>query len=248
MSAAPAGPRIVPQRQFNKFVYVVSRSLTQLLCLVLFRVRVEGGANVPRTGPVLLVANHCSYIDPPLLGIGAGRIVRFLAQSGLAKLGLMRWWLRAVGVTLIDRNAPSKDAMRLLADCLREGEVVGLFPEGTRSQDGAVQAFRSGVEFLARRGRAVVVPVGIQGSHLAYPRGVWLPRLHKVIVRYGKPWTTEELLADGGVERLRAQVAELARAPLAPLRAIDPKPTPAAASRATSVADSATADASGSEA
>lgn len=204
-----------PPRTHSAFWWHLSRVVVLGLCKVWFRLRVEGRQHVPATGPVLLVANHASYLDPPLIGITAGRFVRFLAQAGLAKFGPLRFWLRQVGVTLIDRAAPSKDALRLISDCLRGGDAVGVYPEGTRSRDGSVGAFRSGVEFLARRSNAVVVPVGIEGGNRAFPRGKLLPRPYRIVVRYGTPWTAEQVLAPGGLEALRRCVAGLARAPLA---------------------------------
>ena len=179
-----------------------------------FRLRTEGSEQVPESGPVLLVGNHASYLDPPLMGMGVGRQVNFLAQAGLAAFAPLRWWLRQVGVTLIDRNAPSKDAMRWVGARLKAGEVVGMFPEGTRSRDGQVQSFKSGVAFLVRRSKATVVPVGIDGAYRAFPRKAWFPWPKKVVVRVGEPWSWEQVLADGGVEALRRRVAELAGAHL----------------------------------
>ena len=144
--------------------------------------------------------------------------------------------VRQVGVTLIDRDAPSKDAMRWVGGRLKAGEVVGIFPEGTRSSDGHVMPFKGGVEFLVRRSKATVVPVGIDGAFRAYPRRAWFPRPRKVIVRVGEPWSAEQVLAAGGVEALRRRVAELARAPLSVADAaeIDPDQSrPSASATAT---------------
>ena len=140
--------------------------------------------------------------------------IRDSAQAGLASFGPLRWWLRQVGVTLINRDAPSKEALRVIGNSLKAGEVVGIFPEGTRSRDGRLLPFKSGVEFLVRRSKATVVPVGIDGTFRAYPRKAWFPRPSKVVVRYGEPWTAEQVLADGGIEALRRRVAELARCEL----------------------------------
>jgi 1-acyl-sn-glycerol-3-phosphate acyltransferase len=200
--------------QRSALVWNVSKYAVLWWSRLYFRLRIEGRERLPATGPVLVVANHSSYLDPPMIGVSATRWVGFLAQAGLAKLRPMRWWLGQVGVTLIDRNAPSKDAMRLIADCLRAGEVVGLFPEGTRSRDGSVGPFRTGVEFLVRRTGAPVLPVGIEGAHRAFPRGAWLPRPRKIVVRYGQPWSAQQVLAPGGVDALRREVAALANAPL----------------------------------
>lgn len=208
------GDRMATPPPRSAFWWNVSKYSVLSLCRVYFRLRVEGRHHVPKTGPLLLVANHASYTDPPLVGITAGRWVGFLAQMGLAKTGFMRWWLQQMGVTLIDRNAPSKDAMRYLADCLVRGDAVGIFPEGTRTADGCVGPFRNGVEFLVRRTGAQVVPIGIDGAYRAFPRGAVVPRPRKLIVRYGEPWPADRVLAPGGTEALRARVAELARMPL----------------------------------
>ena len=90
---------------------------------------------------------------------------------------------------------------------------------GTRSSDGRVLPFKSGVEFLVRRSKATVVPIGIDGTHRAYPRKAWFPRPKKVVVRVGEPWTWEQVLAEGGVEALRREVAQLAGCELAEPRA-----------------------------
>ena len=198
----------------NAFWWTVSRFAVWVICKLWFRVRFEGADKLPKEGSVLLVSNHASYLDPGIVGISARRPVGFLAQAGLASFAPCRWWLAQVGVTLIDRDAPSKAAMRFVSDCLKAGEVVGIFPEGTRSADGSVDAFKGGVEFLVRRSKTTIVPIGIDGSHRAYPRGSWFPRPRKVIVRYGEPWTAETVLAKGGVEALRQKVAELAHCPL----------------------------------
>lgn len=198
----------------SAFVWWLSRSLVLAFCRVWHRLRIENASAMPATGPVLVVANHGSYLDPPLIGISCRRWVGFLAQSGLARFGPARWWLRQVGVTLIDRSAPSKDALRLVVGCLEAGEAVGLFPEGTRSRDGAVGPFRAGVEFLVRRTGAPVLPVGLDGAFRAFPRGAWLPRPRRIVVRYGSLWSAERVLAPGGLAALRAEVAALARLPL----------------------------------
>ena len=199
---------------FSPFVYGVSRGALLLWERLWLRLTIEGREHEPKTGPLLAVGNHCSYLDPPILGTALRRPVHFLAQQGLASFAPLRWWLAKAGVGLIDRKAPSKDVLRALANVLEVGGVVSVFPEGTRSPDGAVGPFRSGVEFLVRRTGATVLPVGIEGSFRAYPRGAWVPRPTKCRVRIGAPWTGEQVLAPGGIAALRREIARLAHAPL----------------------------------
>lgn len=211
----PEKPVRLQAVQRSAFWWTVSRFIALVLCKFWFRIRCEGQDNLPKDGSVLLVANHASYLDPALVGITATRWVGFLAQAGLASFGPCRWWLAQVGVTLIDRDAPSKAAMRLVADCLKAGDVVGIFPEGTRSVDGSIDEFKGGVQFLVRRTGTTVLPIGIDGSFRAFPRKAWFPRPRKIIVRYGQPWPAEKVLAEGGIEALRREVAALSGCPLA---------------------------------
>ena len=199
-----------PEIRVNWFVYRLFYWMFRLGSLVWLRYSVHDRRRVPATGPVILVSNHASYLDPPLLGVAAPRIVRFLAHRGLASWRPLGWWLRAVGVSLIDRSTPSKEVLRKLSGELKRGSCIGLFAEGTRTEDGQVAPFRSGVAFLVRRTRATVVPVGIEGSFAAFPRGARWIRPRKCRLRFGEPWTPEQVLAPGGVEELQRLVAELA--------------------------------------
>jgi 1-acyl-sn-glycerol-3-phosphate acyltransferase len=223
--------------QRNRFWWGLSKTIVSWFSRLYFRVRFEGGEHMPASGPLLIVSNHASYLDPPMVGISAPRWVAFLAQVGLAKFAPMRWWMAQVGVTLVDRDAPSKETMRLVADSLQAGEAVGIFPEGTRSRDGSLGPFRSGLEFLVRRTRAVVLPVGIDGAFRAFPRGALLPRPRKIVVRYGEPWSAERVLAEGGIDALRARIAELARVPLREATAVDRSSLTSSSSPAVASAD-----------
>ncbi len=209
--ASGAGP--TPEG-YSGAVYGFSKWLLRVWARVWLRLSIQGVSNTPLNGPLLLVGNHASYLDPPLLGCGLPRPVLYLAQKGLAKFPPLRWWMRKVGVGLIDRNAPSKDVLRFLSDALQKGACVAMFPEGTRSNDGRVAPFRSGVEFLVRRTGASVLPIGIDGAFAAYPRGAKFPRPKKCVVRVGEAWPADRVLAPGGVDALRREVARLANAQL----------------------------------
>ena len=133
----------------------------------------------------------------------------------LGKLPLVGAWMRAIGVIFIDRKSPGREALGRAIGCLDSGEIVGYFPEGTRSVDGKVQEFQKGLLLLLKKSDASVVPVGIEGSFSAFPKGSWLPRPRRVTVRYGRARTAGEVLAPGGIEALRRDVAELSRSEMA---------------------------------
>lgn len=120
---------VAPPQVSSGLIYWLSKALLYTCNKVWLRLAVEGAHHVPRTGPVLIVANHASYLDPPVLGCATRRVVQFLAQSGLAKRGLLRWWLQKVGVVLIDRKAPSKDALRFCPKPLHRAAVSDCSPK-----------------------------------------------------------------------------------------------------------------------
>lgn len=203
----------------NRLVYSVSRIGARLWLGLYNRKRTLGRENIPANGGVLLVANHASYLDPPIVGCGLRRAVHFLARSTLGKVGLAHRYLSALGVIFVDRDGSPREGLEGAVAALREGKVVCIFPEGTRSPDGRVAAFKRGALLVLKRAPVPVVPVGIEGSFAALGRGRGFPRPARITVRYGEPMSAEAVMARGGIEALEARVAALAgdlREPVAP--------------------------------
>jgi 1-acyl-sn-glycerol-3-phosphate acyltransferase len=198
----------------SPLVYYPSRALSWLVARLWLRLTVEGRDRVPEAGSFLLVCNHQSALDPFLMGIGAGSRVFYVARATLGRLPLVRWWLTSVGTILIEREAPSRQAMERILATLKAGTPVVFFPEGTRSRDGKIGPFRRGLLLLVRKTGATVVPAGLRGSAKALPRGGWFPRPSPCGIRIGPPIPAGEILAPGGLERLRRQVSELSGIPL----------------------------------
>lgn len=140
-------------------------------------VRVEGLSHVPSSGPVILCANHRSWLDPPLVGAVVPRPVHFMAKEELFRHRLLAAFLRLLGAFSVRRHTPDRTAIRHALKLLGEGKIVGLFPEGTRSKTGRLGAAEPGAALLAIAAGAPVVPVGISGS---YRRG-------QLVVRFGPP-------------------------------------------------------------
>lgn len=193
------------------------RIVFRALLGVLFRLRVEGIEHIPLSGPVVLVPNHLSFLDPPVVGVYCPRAVRFVARSTLARNRLFGAWMRSVGVLLIDREAPARASLGRSIEALAAGQVLAVFPEGTRSRDGRLHEFKKGILKLLKETGATAVPTGIIGTFEAWPRHRKLPRPHRVLVRYGPPLSAAEVCAPGGLERLRQAVAALSGQELAPI-------------------------------
>jgi len=162
-----------------------------VFCLY-FGLRVEG--RVPVRGPLVLIANHASFLDSLLVGVVARRPVRFLMTDLYANVRGMRWFLRWRGVIFVREDGKHRKSMLQQAiRALRDGEVIGIFPEGEISSDGQLLELQPGAVALALRAGVDVVPIGISGAYAALPRHRWFPRPAKIRVRIGRPIPAEDL-------------------------------------------------------
>ncbi|MEO0650659.1 MAG: lysophospholipid acyltransferase family protein [Planctomycetota bacterium] len=166
-------------------VYGVIWVVSFVLGALFFRRRAAGRELVP-DGPVLLVANHASYLDIPLVGSSLRRHVCYVARHTLADNPLLAWTMHRCGSILIRRDTPDRAAIGQMVGHLRAGDCVLIFPEGRRSRTGELLPFKGGAALVARRGGAPVVPVAIFGSGEALPPGRW-PRPRPTGVRFGAP-------------------------------------------------------------
>ena len=144
------------------------------------RVSIEGSmTDVPKEGPLIIVANHASNLDAPVIGAWLiprlGRRIHWLGKKELFDWPVIGWVATQGGVHPVERGAADVEAFRLAQRILDEGQILFVFPEGTRSRNGALQAGHDGVALLALRSGAPVLPVGIAGSDRVWPRGQRLP-------------------------------------------------------------------------
>ena len=188
--------------------YVAGRILFRSYFRLLFRYRVEGLEHVPRTGGVLLVANHASYHDPPLVGCALPRPVHFMAKAELFRIPVLRSVLPKVGAFPVQRGGFDRGAVRRAIELLKAGEAVCLFPEGTRSRDGRLLPFQRGAGLIAVQAGVPVVPIGLIGTFKPWAGRRILPR--RMVVRIGAPLVLKEGEAAGreASERMTAMMAE----------------------------------------
>lgn len=199
----------------QRVFYAVCKVVVYCLFRSVLPTRVSGLGNVPRSGAVLLVANHQSYLDPPLIGVWLGRRFHSMAREGLFESRALSWVIRALGAFPVrEGGRPDLEAVRRAVALLEAGEIVLIFPEGTRTVEGGIGEFKPGVALLLKRAACPVVPVAIGGAYEAWPRGRKAPRIFRRLrVEFGEPIESGELLAggpDAAVSRLRDEVVRLA--------------------------------------
>ncbi len=205
------------------FCYAFGWRAFRLLFTTWFRWRVLHPERVPARGPVILAANHASFIDPPLVGAGIHRHVSFLARETLFDVPVLAAVLRSWRVVPVDRDGGTGRGLRSILQRLDQGGAILLFPEGTRSRDGALQPAQAGVGLAIIKSSAPVVPVRVFGSHEAFPRGAKFPRPRRLVVKYGNPLPFEALRAEAGhcprprLREIYQQAADLTMAAIAGL-------------------------------
>ena len=202
------------QRSYNRF-----RRALKFGLLPWSRFTSRGSENVPATGGCVICANHASFLDPPVVGVGVGhRQVRFMARDTLFKGRFMSWLLPAIGVIPLDRTRGDISALRKAIQSLKSGAVIGLFPEGTRSPDGQLQEPKGGVAFLIAKAGVPVVPAYINGTFRAYPKGARFIRPCKVSITYGPPIAPAEVAALAEQDDGYTKIAQLVMARIAALQ------------------------------
>lgn len=159
-------------------VYSFARSLVKAVLTPVYRIEVIGKENIPADGGVLLCSNHIDNLDPPVVGITATRPVHFMAKDELFSVPVLGKILPHLNAFPVKRGMSDREALRKGLAILKEGKVLGLFPEGTRSKTGEMGKGLAGAGFFALRSDAYVVPCAVIGPYKAF---------RKLKVVYGKP-------------------------------------------------------------
>jgi len=176
----------------NRAWYAVLWCVCWAVTKTWFRYEVVGRGNVPLRGPVLLVSNHQSHLDPVLIGVAAPRPTGALARKTLFFWPLS-WLIRSLGAVPVDLEGSAVSGIKAILSMLRAGEAVIVFPEGTRTPDGRLQPLQSGFCAIARRSGATIVPVAIAGAYAALPRGALFPRPRPITLTFGPIITPAEI-------------------------------------------------------
>ncbi len=174
--------------------YHVCWAVCKAAMCILFRVRYTGRRNVPKKGPVLVVSNHQSFLDPPAIGAGVWRRMNYLARKQLFTFKPFALLIASVDAIPLDQDGIGFQGIKETIRRLRNKEMVLIFPEGSRSFDGAMVPFRQGYVNIAVKTDSVIVPTAIAGAFQAFPRQKKFPSVFKkgLTVEYGAPITPDD--------------------------------------------------------
>lgn len=198
--------------------YELLRLVLFLGGVALYGLRISGRENVPRDGGVLVLSNHQSHFDPPLIGLCCPRQMNFLARKTLFDFRPFALLISSLNAFPIDRDGNAMGGVKETLRRLKRGEMVLMFPEGTRTSDGEIAPFRPGFLTLAKRSGAWVLPVAMEGPFSIWPRHRRLPRLWGTIhVRFAEP-IPPEVVAQADEAMLKAEAERRLRACHAELR------------------------------
>lgn len=180
--------------------------LGHVLLTMLYGYRAYGRARVPKQGGCLLVANHQSFLDPIAVGMGVTRRETFFLGRSTLMSGIPGWdrFLLMLNCIPLDTSKGDISALRGAVQLAKDGAAVVIFPEGSRTFDGALQPFQPGVALLLKRAKVPVVPVAVEGAFEAYPRTTLLPKFFgaRLAVVYGEPIEAKKLLEKGPEQAL----------------------------------------------
>ena len=183
--------------------------------MICYGVRYYGRNNLPESGGVVLICNHQSHFDPPLLAAGLRRRLNFLARKSLFKFKPFAWLIDMLDAIPLETEGIGFAGIMESLKRLKNGEIILIFPEGERTWNGEIVPFREGSLVLAQRTKSAILPAAISGCYEAFPRTQRYPTFWgKIRVVYGKPLLHEEFkdLSEPELRRLcETKVVELYR-------------------------------------
>jgi 1-acyl-sn-glycerol-3-phosphate acyltransferase len=175
--------------------YWLGRNAVKGYLKTFHRLKVVGMENIPPTGGAIIACNHISHLDPPSVGSAANRRLHFVAKEELFRVPFIGWYLTIIGIIPIKRGSGGHAALDKAVEAIEKGQVIAMFPEGTRSKTGYPNKPHTGIIVLAARTGAPIIPARISGSFDCMPPGKFIPRPGPVEVIFGTPviWSGDDV-------------------------------------------------------
>ena len=173
---------------FQKLIYqLVSKLFVLPIYKFVFRGHLIGIENIPQKNAFIMVSNHGSLLDPPLLGHALGRNISFMAKAELFKIPLLGFIIKACGAYPVKRGIVDKNTIKTACKKLSNDNCIGIFIDGTRQKNGRVNRPKQGAALLAFKNQKLLLPVAIVNSHRLIRFKFFIPMFSKIIIKVGKP-------------------------------------------------------------
>ncbi|SFL38080.1 1-acyl-sn-glycerol-3-phosphate acyltransferase [Pelosinus propionicus DSM 13327] len=174
-------------------MYSVIRVFLHYFFKIFFRCRIIGIENIPVTGGAIIASNHVSLFDPPVVGTAFTRSIHFMAKEELFAVPFIGWFLKKLNAFPVRRATADRTAIRHAINLLENGELLGLFPEGTRSLTGKLGKPETGLAMIALKAGVPIIPTAVIGTNKVWKEGQLFPRF---IVKFGNPIIVNQEKAD----------------------------------------------------
>lgn len=169
---------IAPKERILNMKRKIVKALVRCFMVICFRVKIIGKENIPKEGACIICSNHTSYFDPPMLVAFNKRHVNMIAKKDLLKNPFMGWLCKTFGAFLVERDGRDIEAVKQSLKILKNGEILGIFPEGTRNGMAKGEKVKNGAVLMAIKSGAPIIPAGIKGKYKLF---------RKVTMTYGEP-------------------------------------------------------------
>lgn len=194
----------------NNCFFFVLKAIGVVLLKVFFHIQVQNAGHVPRKGPLIVAANHFSYMDPVVLQSMFPRRIAFM-MTELYYEGRGKWLFQLLHCICVKEKGSNRTALKQGMEVLNKNDVLGIFPEGGVSQEGRLQEGNPGIGFLAVKSGAPVIPAFIAGTYKALPKGTKIPKISRIKIIFGKPMTFNNVSEHGkkkGIEEITKVIME----------------------------------------
>ena len=173
---------------YQKIIYkLVSQLVVFPVYKFVFRGQLLGEENIPQNVSFIMVANHGSLLDPPLLGHALGRNISFMAKAELFKIPFLGFIIKACGAYPVKRGIADKNTIKTACKKLSNDNSIGIFIDGTRQKNGRVNKPKQGAALLAFKNQKLLLPVAIVNSHRLIRFKFFIPLFSKIVIKVGKP-------------------------------------------------------------
>ncbi|MDR1259822.1 MAG: 1-acyl-sn-glycerol-3-phosphate acyltransferase [Endomicrobium sp.] len=168
------------RKEKSSILFLLGRQIFRLIFKLLYRLHIEGIENIPKSGGAIIAPNHVSFFDPPLTGSAMKRPIYFMTKEELFNIPIFGWIIKKTNAFPIKRNTYDITAMKKTFSLLKNGHLLLIFPEGTRTKNTKIKKAKTGIGMIACNAQVPLIPVKINNTNV-------MSKFKKITIKYGKP-------------------------------------------------------------